>query len=153
MSNFVETATDEELQALVGPPAYDGEPPPPIAVLYTKEAETKLALASAARVAGRLNLRVSLRVLQVVPLPLPPDCSPVSVDFLKERMRELASSVDGEIDVEIILCRDELEALRRVLGARSRVFIGGKRSWWPGRRKRLCDALEGLGHRVIYVER
>jgi len=90
-----ETIPDDRLWALLAPQAacspdevQQGE----IKVLFTGEAETRVALESAARLAGRLNARVSLLVLQTVPRPLEPERSPLPIEFLRERMRELADA-------------------------------------------------------------
>lgn len=156
MSNRAETIPDDRLCALMGPQAeglLDREQQGEIKVLFTEEAHTRFALESAACVAGRLNARVCLLVLQTVPRPLEPDRCPVSIKFLRERMRELASGVDAEVVVQIYLCRDKVQALPSVFGTPSTVLMGARKSWWPGRKARLGSALERLGHKVIYIGR
>lgn len=156
MSNLAATTADDQLRKLIPAQAEcfpDGVQQGEIKVLFTGEAETRVALESAARLAGRLNARVSLLVLQTVPRPLEPEHSPVSIEFLRERMRELAASVDAEVEVQIYLCRDKVEVLLRAFGIPSLVVMGGRKSWWPGRKTRLGQALERLGHKVIYIER
>lgn len=156
MSNLAARTADDQLRKLIPPQAEcfpDGVQQGEIKVLFTGEAETRVALESAARLAGRLNARMSLLVLQTVPLPLEPEHSPVSIEFLRERMRELAASVDAEVEVQIYLCRDKMEVLPRAFGIPSLVVMGGRKRWWPGRKTRLGQALERLGHKVIYIER
>ena len=156
MSNLAATTADDQLRKLTSPHAEcfpDGVQQGEIKVLFTGEAETRAALESAARLAGRMNARVSLVVLQTVPRPLEPEHSPVSIEFLRERMRDLAASVDAEVEVQIYLCRDKVEVLPRAVGIPSLVVMGGRKSWWLDRKTRLGQALERLGHRVIYIER
>jgi len=156
MSNLAATTADDQLRKLVPPQAEcfpEGVQHSEIKVLFTGEAETRVALESAARLAGRLNSKVSLLVLQTVPRPLEPERSPVPIDFLRERMRELAASVDADVEVQIYLCRDKAEVLLRAFGIPSLVVMGGRKSWWPGSKTRVGQALERLGHRVIYIER
>lgn len=157
MANIAGPIPEEQLRDLAAlqRPAflYPDEQQLEVKVLFTGEAQTKAALQSAAHLAGRLNARLSLLVLHVVPRPLPPDCPAVSMEFLAQRLRELAASVEAEVQVQVYLCRDKRQALRRVFRTPALVVIGNKKRWWPSKERRLGNVLEGLGHTVLYVER
>jgi hypothetical protein len=96
-------------------------------VIFTDVAKTTAALTTAREMARGLGARITLLVTQVVPYPLPLADPPVSLEFT-ERMLE-TFNVDS---IEIYLCRDRYEALRRALPTDSVAIVGTrKRRWWP----------------------
>ena len=152
MSERVETIRDESAPAAWGAaPEAQFDQQPEIKVLYTREAETRMALDYALRLAAGLNSRVALVVLQVVPRPLPPESSPVSLEFIKGRVERLTARAEGEIEARIYLCRDMLAALPRVFSRSDLILLGGADGWFRRTDKRLGRELERLGYNVLHV--
>jgi hypothetical protein len=123
-----------------------------IAVIFTSIESTLSALRKAGVLASRLRARITLIVPQVVPYPLPLNCSPVPPDFNERHFRVIAGDSPVETRVQIYLCRDRMEVLRRVLKPHSVVVIGASKSWWPTREKRLARQLHRSGHEVVYAD-
>jgi hypothetical protein len=123
-----------------------------VAVVFTSAAATIAALRAAGGLAGRLNARISLLVMQVVPFPLPLESPPVLPGFSENRFKDIASESPVETRVRIFLCRDASATLKAALAPRSIVAIGGRRRWWPTREKALAGELRHAGHEVIFTE-
>jgi len=100
-----------------------------------------------------LGARITLLVAQVVPYPLPLAAPDVPAEFT-ERMLESIAVEDAT--VEIYLCRDRNEALRRALPPGSLVIVGARKtrwrpSWLPSWDRRLTRVLREDGQRVLVV--
>jgi len=115
--------------------------------LYT----AKKALRMASSYAIGLEARISIVAAQIVPYPLPLENPPVRTQVLERTLGTLAAEQPVETDVQIYLCRDAAETIRRVLHHESAVVIGRPRRWWPSLERRLATALRQDGHRVICV--
>ena len=74
------------------------------------------------------------------------------LEFQEKRFREIASESPVEIRVQLYLCRDGLETLKKVLKPHSLVVVGGRRRFWPTREKSLARKLRKAGHEVIFTE-
>ena len=122
-----------------------------VAVVFTSIRPTMAALGKAAALAGSLNGRITMIVPQVVPYHLPLRQAAEVREWNERRFRVLAEEVKVETQVRICLCRDRAEALRQVLAPASVVVLGGAKSWWPTREKRLAKALRAAGHEVILI--
>jgi hypothetical protein len=86
-----------------------------------------------------------------VPHPLQLDQPPVSFDFLIKQFEEKA---DGQLDnaqISVYLCRDQEDALKRVLNAHCPVVIGVRKRWFISREQRLAKSLVRAGYDVIAV--
>jgi hypothetical protein len=123
-------------------------------VVFTTEQGTVAALRTAGNLARQLNAGIRLLVTQVVPYALPLDRPKVSVGFIQDRCRSMALECTGvtEIRVNVYLCRNRSQALRRVLSANSLVIVGGRRRWWHGAEQKLAKMLEADGHQVIFAD-
>jgi hypothetical protein len=124
-------------------------------VIFTDLQPTAAALKFAQSFARELGAHIRLRAAIAVPIQLPLDEPPVSVAFLKENLRKLASHLEGDTfdpTVHLYLCRDSVQALLQVLRPNSVVVIGGRRRWWPTAESRMARALRSEGHRVILVD-
>jgi len=128
------------------------EPSLDVTVVFTSRDATVAALKRAAALAESLGARISLVVPQIVPYPLPLTNPPVSLEFQERRFREMAAASPVEIHVQLFLCRDELDTLKRVLKPHSLIVIGGRNRLWPSREKRLARKLRGEGHEVLFTE-
>ena len=148
MENFPLAATRIPYEPVAGPVNSKLN----IAVIFTSIESTLSALRKAAVLASRLSARITLIVPQVVPYPLPVNCSPVPPDFADRQFRVIAGASPVETRVRVYLCRDRMEALRSVLKPNSLVVIGGNRVWWPTREKRLARQLRRAGHEVVFAE-
>jgi hypothetical protein len=122
-----------------------------IVVIFTTVDATVSALNRAATLAESLGARITLVSPQVVPYPLPLTSPPVLLDFQERRLREIAAESRVDVRVQLYLCRDELETLKRVLKPKSIVVIGGRRRWWPTREQRLAHKLRS-DHEVVFAE-
>lgn len=125
-----------------------------INVIFTEPEATAAAVNFAQSFAHELGARIQLRAAIAVPHQLPLDQPPVSVAFLQESLRNLASQgADGvEPTVHLYLCRDRAPALLQVLRPDSLVVLGGRKRWWPTDESRLARALRAKGHHVIFVD-
>jgi len=122
-----------------------------VTVVFTTSERTKAALQLASRLAKDLDSRITLVAPEIVPFQFPLDRPPVAVDFLEQRLYDLVCAADiqeGEVVIQLFLCRDEYACLRRVLNPHSLVVIGQRKGWF-GRASRLECFLKGLGHQVI----
>jgi hypothetical protein len=119
-------------------------------VIFTDLPKTAAALAAARTLARDLGARITLMAAQVVPYPLPLAEPDVPVEFTERVMESLA--VDNDAAVEIYLCRDRNEAIRRVLPPDSLVIFGARKwRWWPSWESRLARLLRQDGRRVLLV--
>ena len=118
-------------------------------VVYTRLPGTAQALNAASRLARGLGARVAVHVLQAIPYPLALKSPPVSVQFAEEQLLALAGEQPVETNIQMYLCRDLTETIRRVLKPDSVVIIGGRKRWWPTPEHRLARTLRRDGHHVI----
>jgi hypothetical protein len=119
-------------------------------VIFTDLPKTTAALAAARTLARDLGARITLMAAQIVPYPLPLAEPDVPVEFTERVMESLA--VDNEAAVEIYLCRDRDEAIRRALPPNSLVILGARKwRWWPSWESRLARLLRHDGQRVLVV--
>ena len=118
-------------------------------VIFTDLPKTAAALRTARTMARGLGARITLMAAQVVPYPLPLAAPDVSVEFTQQLLESIAVE---DTAVEIYLCRDRCETLRRVLPRDSLVIVGAsKRNWWPSWETRLTRLLRRQGQRVLEV--
>jgi hypothetical protein len=123
-----------------------------ITVIFTSVAATVAALKKAGSLAESLGARITLVVPQIVPYPLPLTSPPVLLEFHEKRFREIATESPVDIRVQLYLCRDGLEMLRKALKPHSLVIVGGRKRFWPTREKTLARKLGRAGHEVIFTE-
>jgi hypothetical protein len=123
-------------------------------VVFTTEQGTVAALRTAGNLARQLNAGVRLLVTQVVPYALTLDRPKVSVEFIQDHCRSMALECKQvtEMRINVYLCRNRWQALRRVLGANSVVIVGGRRRWWATTGQKLAKTLEADGHQVIFAD-
>lgn len=105
-----------------------------------------------------LGARITLVVTQVVPYPLPLTAPPVPVEFTQRVVESVAVNQgagdpdDADTTIEIYLCRDRLETIRRALPPDSVVIVGArKRLSWPSWERTLTSTLRHDGRRVLVV--
>lgn len=123
-------------------------------VIFTDPQATAAALKFAQSFARELGVRIQLCAAIAVPLRLPLDQPPVSVAFVQENLRNVASQVtdDFEPTVHLYLCRDRIPAFLQVLRPNSLVVLAGRKHWWPTAESKLARALRAKGHRVVFVD-
>jgi hypothetical protein len=102
-----------------------------------------------------LGARITLMVARVVPYPLPLAEPDVPVEFTERLLESLAVAVE-DTTVEIYLCRDRNETIRRALPPDSLVILGARKwrwwpSWLPSRDSQLARLLRQDGRRVLVV--
>src|SRR5256885_715792 len=106
-------------------------------LLFSLEA-TIAAINRASTLLRGLNGHISLVVANTVPYPLPLENPPVSLDFNKHCLLEIAQASPVETTVHLYLCRCRSEILTSVLKPGSLVVIGSRKRWWPTWEKRLA---------------
>jgi hypothetical protein len=111
---------------------------------------------AALRVAGTLvrdlGARVTVLAAQVVPYPLPLEKPDVAVEFTEQALLRMVGDEEVETAIEVRLCRDSEETIRKALPPDSVVVMGGRRRWWPIREWMLAWRLRRDGHHVIYAD-
>lgn len=127
-------------------------------VIFTDLRKTAAALSTARTMARGLGARITLIVAQVVPYPLPLATPDVPVEFTENLLESIASDQDAggcddaDTTVEIYLCRDRCETIRRALPADSVVIVGARKwRWWPSWEQHLTRVLRDDGRRVLVV--
>ena len=123
-----------------------------ITVIFTTVDATIAALKRASILAESLGARITLVSPQIVPYPLPLASPPVLLDFQERRFREIAAESAVDIRVQLYLCRDGVETLKKVLKPNSIVVIGGRKRWWPTREQKLARTLLKARHHVMLLE-
>jgi hypothetical protein len=118
-------------------------------VVYTRLPGAAETLHAASGLARGLGARVTVHVPQVIPYPLELKAPPVSVHFAEQQLLALAGEQPVETSIQMYLCRDLTQTIRRVLKPVSVVVIGGRKRWWPTPEQRLAAILRRDGHHVI----
>jgi hypothetical protein len=124
----------------------------PVFVIFTSIDRTLKALEKACEVAKPLQTRIEILVVQTVPYLLPLDDPSVPLEFIVKRLEEATAQFPEQIKISAYLCRDLLEALKRVLNRNCPVVIGIGKKWWPTSDERLARKLRRAGYDVVLVE-
>jgi hypothetical protein len=120
-------------------------------VVFTSIDLTLKALQKARDIAGSLRASIVIVAVQAVPFPLQLDTPPVSMEFVIKRFEEKAGELGEKTSVSAYLCRDPMNAFRRILNPGCPVVIGLKKRLWPTRNERLARKLRRAGYDVISV--
>jgi hypothetical protein len=130
-------------------------PPLCVTVIATTDEGTTAALNAASCLATDLGARITLLKMEIAlnrfPLSRPHGsllCTINRQDALVRRPR----AREGNVDIQIRLCRDFDSGLQRVLRRRALVVLGGRRHWWLSGEEKLERSLRRLGHHVIFVD-
>ena len=134
------------------PPAKSQDPHLEVYVVFTTPERTRTALQVANELARGLGARLTLLVAQTVPYPLPLDRPAVRADFTERALSQLAGGQDVDTRVNVYLCRDRDQTVRRELAADSIVLIGTRARWLRHAERKLAGLLRRDGHHVILVE-
>jgi hypothetical protein len=118
-------------------------------VVYTRLPGAAKILDVASGLARGLGARVTVHVAQVIPYPLELKSPQVPVQFAEQQLLTMAGEQPVETSIQMYLCRDRTETIRRVLKPESVVVIGGRKRWWPTRERKLAAILRRDGHHVI----
>jgi hypothetical protein len=121
-------------------------------VVFTSVNWTLKALERAREIARPLEANIAVIAIQVVPYPLPLDRPPVPMEFVVSRFGERAGEFSERTKVSAYLCRDPLEALKRILNPDCPAVMGIRKRWWPTRDERLARKLRRAGYDIILVE-
>ena len=151
------------LEALELDPGDTGTPPGQcsnpgrmrITVVFTSIAGTLAALKATARLARHLNAEIVLVVTEVVYFRYALDSPPVSPNFFATLCQALLEELHVEIpptEIEVYLCRDSAECLKRVLAPRSLVVMGAAKRRWNMRERRLAKTLRKFDHSVLLMD-
>jgi hypothetical protein len=152
MSTAVDTKKYIRIVGDIRPPAADSGVGSPVHVVFTSFDRTLKALQKAMQLAGTSNSEVDVLAVQVVPFVLPLDEPPAPFEFLVRRFAEVADRFSGQIKIKPYLCRDLLEALKRIIDHKCTVVMGVRKRWWPTREERVARQLQRAGFNVVIVE-
>ncbi|MBZ5634429.1 MAG: hypothetical protein LAO55_15005 [Acidobacteriia bacterium] len=118
-------------------------------VIFTDLPKTAAALATARTMARGLSAHITLMAAEVVPYPLPLAAPDVPVEFTERMLKSIAVE---DTAVEIYLCRDRNETIRRALPPDSVVIVGTRKwRWLPSWERQLTRLLRQDGRRVLVV--
>src|SRR5258708_36105484 len=122
-------------------------------VLFTSTQATIAATKVAGKLAENLGARIRIIVPQVVSFTLPLSEPPVKPEFTGNRIRAILSQypIEADVDVQVCLCREKLNAPISVLKPHSLILIGGRTRFWPTEEYRLARGLRKRGHEVVFV--
>jgi hypothetical protein len=121
-------------------------------VVFTSINWTLKALEKARELAGSGGAKIVVVVLQVVPFPVPLDRPPIPTEFIVRRLEEKADIFPERTHIAAYLCRNPMEAFKRILNRNSPVIIGVKKRWLPSRDERLAHKLQRAGYDVTLVK-
>ena len=124
----------------------------PVYVIFTSIACTLKALEKASQLANPLRGRIEIIAVKSVPFTLPLDEPPVPFKFVVRRLEEMTSRFPESIRISSYLCREPLEALKRILNRNCPVVMGVRKWWFPAREERLARKLRRAGYNFILVE-
>ena len=124
----------------------------PVLAVLTSINRTLLALEKAGQLVEPLTSGIGIPAVQTVPHAPPQDGPSVPFEFLVRRLGERAAQFPMQTMISSYLCRDRLEALKRILNRNSLGVTGVMKRWWPTRDKRGAQKLRRAGYNVIFVE-
>jgi hypothetical protein len=121
-------------------------------VIFTSAKRTLKALEKAGELANSLGAGIVIVATQIVSYVLPLDEPSIAFEFAVRRLEIMASQFPLKTQVSAYLCRNPLEALKRILTPDSPVVIGVRKRWWPTRDEKLARKLRRAGYVVTLVE-
>ena len=124
----------------------------PVLVVFTSIDTAAKALEKASQLAEHFNSSIEIVVMQAVPFTLPLDSPSVPFEFHVRRLKEMVAGFPARIKISAYVCRDRLEALKRVLDRNCSIVMCARKKWWPTREKRIARKLQNAGWNVILVE-
>jgi hypothetical protein len=120
-----------------------------LVVPFTDPDLTRAALAAADSMGTQLHAAIRLVRIQIVPFPMELNQSPVALDFLREQLLHLRSTLP--VLPEIRLAREFEPALLGALHRDSVVVLASKTRPWRTRTEKLAAVLQQAGHKVVLV--
>jgi hypothetical protein len=120
-------------------------------VIFTSIRQTLPALERACQLANSLSARVEIVALEAVPFALSLEDPPVSVEFLVKQLEMLASRYPVQTKISVLVCRDPLEALLRILSRDCPVVMGIRKRWWRTHDDRVAQKLRRAGYNLVLV--
>jgi len=124
----------------------------PVFVVFTSINRTLNALEKASQLAKPLQAGIEILVIQTVPYSLPLEDPSVPSKFLVRQLQKMSAQFPGRIRISPYLCRDLLDALKRILNRNCPVVMGVRKRWWPTHEQRAARKLRRAGYNVILVE-
>ncbi len=135
------------------PPQLEGQDTPlRLHVIHTSPEATRDALKAACSLAHGLRAEIRLLAAKAVPFPRPLEDPETPTEFTEALLTGLARECGASVDVRVLLCRDCEETIPRWLPADSISVIGRPRRWGPGSSRRLIQAIQRAGRRLIVVD-
>lgn len=125
---------------------------PSLHVLATTPDATRLAIASARRVARRLGASLVLLVPKVTSEDTPLEGMAAEAS-LAAQFEPLVASLLPDIAVLVCVCRTPDDIFERILDGNAITFVGGRASsWWPSPEQRMTRRLAARGYQIVFVD-
>jgi hypothetical protein len=121
-------------------------------VIFTSINRTLKALEKAGQLARPLQTGITILVVQKVHYSLPLDEPPVPFEFVIRHFEEMVDRLPENTRISAYVCREPMQALKRVLKHNCPVVMGVRKRWWPTREERLARKLRRAGYDVIVVK-
>jgi hypothetical protein len=121
---------------------------PRVTVVYTFAERTLAVCRQTARLVEQLGMTIRILVPLVVPYSLAIERPAVDREFVARAIVQACAGTGVDVRVDVCLCRDRLECVRRELESQSIVVLTRPRRWAWGER-RLERTLRQDGHRVV----
>jgi hypothetical protein len=121
-------------------------------VVFTSINWSLKVLEKAREISEAIGGKIIVVAVQAVPYQLPLNEPPIKMEFAIRRFEENVENFPYEIQIYTYLCRDLMEALKRILNPGCRVVVGVKERWWPTPNERLARKLRRAGYEVISIK-
>ena len=72
--------------------------------------------------------------------------------MLRRQCVRLAAECGVNVQVDILLCRDNRETAAAAVAPEALVVVGGRGRWWPTRERRMANWLRRQGRQVLFTE-
>ncbi|MBC7926939.1 MAG: hypothetical protein H7039_14920 [Bryobacteraceae bacterium] len=122
-----------------------------INVLFTDVDHTLVALKKAVTFAEGLSSNLRILAPVIVPYPLDVSACPVNRNHVEKRLRTIAGASEIPTRIEIIRCRDRVEALLATTRPDDLIVISWKKRWLWDETSRLARRLRKSGRNVVAI--
>jgi hypothetical protein len=134
------------------PQLHEQDTPLRLHVIHTTPEATRNALKAACALAQGLRAEIKLLAAKTVPFPRPLEDPETPTEFTEALLTGLARECCLSVEIGVLLCRDCEETIPRWIPPESIAVIGRPRRWGPGSSRRLIQAIQRAGRRLIVVD-
>ncbi len=122
-----------------------------IVVPYSSPQLTAKVVERAGALGAGLDVRLKLVAVYVAPYPAELRCPAAMERHLTARLTEIAERASLPASLHLVVSRDRLDGLRRLLRPGSAVLLGTRKRFWRTREERLARDLTRQGHQVSLI--